>query len=144
MIEVISQTASDIMKTTLITTSPDCSLGEATQTLLENRISGLPVTTDDGTLVGVISEFALLSITYDPESHVQTVDEHMTRHVIHVGPDASLTEMADAFILHRIRRLPVVKDGKLVGLVSRRELLRSALDLGGPICESARNAVVAS
>ena len=137
-------TAKDIMRTNLVTIRPDCSLSDAAELLLEHRISGLPVTTQSGKLVGVISEFALLAIAYDRNSHLQVVEDHMTRHVISVDPETPLTKLADSFILHRIRRIPVVEDGKLVGIVSRRELLRSALKAGAPICEHIRDAVAHS
>lgn len=137
-------TAKDVMRTNLVTIRPDCSLSNAAKLLLDHSISGLPVTTESGELVGVISEFALLAIAYDPNSHLQVVEDHMTKHVISVGPETPLTELADAFILHRIRRLPVVDEGKLVGVVSRRELLRSALEAGAPICTNMRGVVAAS
>lgn len=122
-------TAKDAMRTDLVTVRPDTTLEEAVRVLLENRISGLPVTDDAGHLVGVISEFALLAISYDPASRTQSVREHMTTHVISVAPETPLRQLADTFILHRIRRLPVTERGRLVGMVSRRELLRAALEV---------------
>ncbi len=134
-------TAKDVMRQDIISIHPDATLSEAVQILLEHKISGLPVTDSNGFLLGVISEFALLAITYDPLSRKQPVKDHMTKHVISVSPEATLTELADTFILHRIRRLPVTSRGKLVGLVSRRELLRASLESGSPIC---RNAAVSA
>ena len=61
--------------------------------LLDHDISGLPVTDESGFLVEVISEFALLSITYDPLSGRQQVRDHMTKHVISVRPDTNLKEL---------------------------------------------------
>ncbi len=127
-------TAQDIMRTDIVTIAPDRTLREAVQTLLEHRISGLPVVEQGGRLLGIISEFALLAIAYDPPSRNMPVREHMTRHVISVTPDTPITQMADTFILHRIRRLPVVDNGQLVGVVSRRELLGATLDSVEPVC----------
>jgi CBS domain-containing protein len=61
----------------------------------------------------------------------------MSQHVIAVSPDTPLTQLADTFILHRIRRLPVTEHGRLVGVVSRRELLRAALASGARFCHTA-------
>ncbi len=130
-------TAKDVMRTDLLTIRPNASLSEAVQMLLDHKISGLPVTDETGFLLGIISEFALLAITYDPLSRRQPVKDHMTKHVISVSPEAPLTELADTFILHRIRRLPVTTHGKLVGMVSRRELLRATLESGAPLCSKA-------
>ena len=127
-------TAQDIMKTDIVTISPDRTLREAVQILLENRISGLPVVDGEDRLLGIISEFALLAIAYDPPSRNMPVREHMTQHIISVSPDTPITKMADTFILHRIRRLPVIKNDKLLGVVSRRELLGATLDSVDPIC----------
>ena len=131
------RTAKDVMRTDVLTVHPDASLHEAAQLLLDHNISGLPVTDDDGQLLGVISEFALLAITYDPLSREQAVRDHMTKQVISVAPDAPLVELADAFILHRIRRVPVVQCGQLLGMISRRELLRAAMEMGELICRAA-------
>ena len=127
-------TAQDIMRTDIVTISPDHTLREAVQVLLDHRISGLPVVDGEGRLLGIISEFALLAIAYDPPSRAMPVREHMTRHVISVTPETPITKMADTFILHRIRRLPVVEHGKLLGVVSRRELLGATLDTVEPVC----------
>jgi CBS domain-containing protein len=127
-------TAQDIMRTDIITIPPDHTLREAVQVLLDHRISGLPVVDSDGRLLGIISEFALLAIAYDPPSRAMPVREHMTRHVISVTPDTPITKMADTFILHRIRRLPVIENEKLLGVVSRRELLGATLDAVEPVC----------
>ncbi len=121
-------TARDVMRTDIVTIRPEATLCEAVRLLLDHGISGLPVTDASGFLLGVISEFALLAVTYDPLSNQQTVREHMSRQVIAVAPDKPLKELADTFILHRIRRLPVTENGRLLGMVSRRELLRAAME----------------
>ncbi len=127
-------TAQDIMRTDIVTIGPDRTLREAVQVLLEHRISGLPVVDEQGHLLGIISEFALLAIAYDPPSRNMPVSDHMTRHIISVTPDTPITKMADTFILHRIRRLPVVENERLLGVVSRRELLDSTLNAVEPVC----------
>jgi CBS domain-containing protein len=124
------------MRTEIVSIRPDATLADAVRLLLEHRISGLPVTDEDGILVGVISEFALLAVTYDAESATHPVQDHMSKHVISVHVDSPLKELADTFILHRIRRLPVTDKGRLIGMVSRRELLRATMEAGAPICQA--------
>ena len=130
------ETAKDIMCTELVTIRPDATLAEAARTLLDNRISGLPVTDSSKFLVGVISEFALLALIYNPLSRKQLVQDHMTKNVISITPDSSLKELADTFILKRLRRVPVTENGRLVGMVSRRDLLRASIEAGEPICRA--------
>ena len=75
-------TAGAIMTTDLVTVRPEASIEEAIEVLLKERISGLPVTDEDGRLVAVITEFALLAVTYDKRVKNHTVSQHMTREVI--------------------------------------------------------------
>lgn len=130
------ETAKDVMRTDIVTIGPNATLTEAVQTLLEKEISGLPVTDDSSFLLGIISEFALMAIAYNALSGKQRVRDHMTAHVISANPNSPLKELADTFILHRIRRLPVTENGRLVGMLSRRDLLRATLAAGQPICDA--------
>ena len=116
----------DIMTREVVTVSPTCTLDDAVDVMLENRVSGLPVVDDAQRLVGVISEFALLVLTYDKKAGQDTVAEHMTRAVTSVDVFDLLSDVADIFIVNRFRRVPVTCDGKLVGIISRRDLMRAA------------------
>ncbi len=116
--------ASDVMTTNVVTVSPDDTAEAAMEILLQNEISGAPVLDDDRHLVGIISEFRLLAAVYDEEVANTPIQALMTREVISVHEDTRLSEIADKLNLHRIRRVPVVKAGRLTGLVSRRDLLR--------------------
>jgi CBS domain-containing protein len=116
-------TASDIMTESLVTISPDASITEAIDLLIGKAISGLPVVDSQGHLIGVITEFAMLAMVYDHEVRNQTVGQHMTREVITVNVDDPISRIADLCIVHRVRRLPVMRDGKLVGLIARRDVL---------------------
>lgn len=138
--------ARDIMTTRVITVEPDTTIDEVAKRLLENRISAVPVVDAGGHLVGVVSEGDLmrrteteterhpswwLSLLLLPEEnavdYVRTHGRHakdvMTRKVITVGEDASLEEIAETLEKHRIKRVPVVNQSKLVGIVSRANLL---------------------
>ncbi|MGA2257632.1 MAG: CBS domain-containing protein [Thermoguttaceae bacterium] len=119
-------TAKDLMEPNVIAISPETPVARAIDMLIEYGVSGLPIVDSDRQILGVITEFALLSIVYDPNVATDPVSRHMTKEVISVTVDERASKVADVFILHRIRRVLVQKDGKLVGLISRRDLLKAA------------------
>ncbi|HEX5470708.1 MAG TPA: CBS domain-containing protein [Lacipirellulaceae bacterium] len=127
-------TAGAIMTADVITARPDASIESAIELLLGQQISGLPVTDADGRLVGVITEFALLAIAYDQRVKNHTVSQHMTRDVITVDIDDPISRVADLCIVHRVRRLPVMKDGRLVGVIARRDVLRALVENNASLC----------
>ena len=118
--------AEDIMTRDVVTITPTCKLNEAVELMLERRVSGLPVVDSQQRLVGIISEFALLVLTYDKNAGDDTIAEHMTRAVTSVDVMDLLSDVADIFILNRFRRVPVTCGDELVGIISRRDLMRAA------------------
>lgn len=129
-------TAEQIMTPNVVTIPPTTTIQEAIDLLVVRRISGLPITDEAGRLVGIITEFALLAMAYDKNVQSDPVERHMTRDVITVSATDSLSRITDLFILHRVRRLPVVKDGRLVGLVSRQDVLAALSSQQAPICSA--------
>ena len=129
-------TAREIMTARLVTLAPDTPVTEAVRVLLRNEISGVPVVGADGELLGVYSEFdCLRSLAgeefLDEQHQVQkTVGQHMSTDPHTIGPEWDLYRIAHAIVTHRVRRLPVLEEGRLVGQVSRRDVLR-ALDRVG-------------
>jgi predicted transcriptional regulator len=118
-------TASDVMTTDLVTIRPEASIKEATELLILKEISGLPVVDDQQRLVGVITEFALLAMVYDQDVQHHSVSRHMTREVITIDVDDPINRIADLCIVHRVRRVPVMKAGRMVGLIARRDVLKA-------------------
>ena len=102
--------------------------------VLREQVSGLPVLDDDGRLVGVITEFALLAIAYDRRVKNHTVNQHMTRDLITVDVDDPVSRVADLCIVHRVRRVPVIQNGRLVGIIARRDVLRALVENPTPAC----------
>jgi CBS domain-containing protein len=121
-------TAQQVMHRKVVSVSSNATVEETIRLLRQLDISGAPVVDGDGMLVGIISDFALLGIVYEPEIRTAPVAELMTRDVLTVDEQTPLNEIADLFIRHRIRRVPVVRDGRLVGVVSRPDLLKHVLE----------------
>lgn len=116
--------AQDIMNEDVVTVGPDSTVEEAIELLLEQRISGLPVTDPGGNLIGIVTEFALLAVAYDESVRREKVSQHMTTELITVAPEDTIRTVADLCLVHRVRRIPVVNCGRLVGLIARRDVLQ--------------------
>jgi len=129
-------TASDIMTEDVVTIQPESSIQEAIELLLLQRISGMPVTDSEGQLIGIVTEFALLAIAYDQKVCQDTVAQHMTTDLFTVEADEPINKVADLCIMHRVRRVPVLSDGRLVGLIARRDVLKAMYEAQVPVCTS--------
>jgi predicted transcriptional regulator len=108
----------DVMTTELITVNEQQTKQQAAKLLSQYRISGLPVVNEDRTAVGVVTEHDIIS------KQGQKVSDIMTRGVISVSPDTDLEEVRRILVSERIKRLLVLDQGKLVGIVSRADLVR--------------------
>ena len=126
-------TAEQIMTTDTVTIGPEATIRDAIELLISRRISGLPVVNSQGQLVGILTEFALLALAYDREIANQTVAEHMTHDVLTADVSSPVNKIADQFIIHRVQRLPVVREGRLAGLVSRRDVLEALFHATAPV-----------
>ncbi len=122
---------SDYMATRLATFNEKDNVVTAMSVLLDKKISGAPVVDDAGNLVGVLSEVDLMAIivqdSYYDES-VGIVGDYMKHPVDSVSPDMDIYALAERFTNEHRRRYPVIKNGKLVGQISRRDVLRAAQD----------------
>lgn len=139
--------AKDIMTRSIISVSPDHSVQHAARLMRDNNVSGLPVLDDDARLLGIMTEGDLLRRSElgaglkpvnvgqpsqtgspDPETYVKThswrVGDVMSAEVVTVDEDASLREVASLMMAHDIKRIPVLRGGSLVGIVSRADLLK--------------------
>ncbi|MEM9656843.1 MAG: CBS domain-containing protein [Planctomycetota bacterium] len=131
--DVMSQiTARDFMVKKLVTLRPHMDVLEAVQMLLKSRISGAPVVDEEGYFLGVFSEkcamHIILDAAYDqlPSNEVRAF---MDIEAKTIAPETHLLTVAQVFLLTPYRRLPVLEDGKLVGQVSRRDVLQAAMKL---------------
>lgn len=107
---------------------------EVIDTIIERGISGGPVLDDNKTLIGIISEKDCLRLMVDDAYHnlpasTRTVADYMTRKVQTLSPSSDVVEAANAFLNSPVRRLPIVANGKLLGQISRRDILKAAQEM---------------
>ena len=115
--------ASDIMTCKVFTTSPQASVQEVAQLLSRERISGVPVIDDQSEqLIGMITE---ADIIRNIERDDLTVAEVMSRQLIVVDEETPVSEIAELLTERRIKRVPVVQDGRVIGIVSRADIVRA-------------------
>lgn len=143
---------SDVMTRAPVTTSPDSSVEDAANLMLKMRVSGLPVVDANGAVVGIITEGDLLrrvelgtaghragwlwsflapGLAADEfvRTHGRRVGEVMTSEVVSTCADTSLSEIVALMEARQIKRLPVLHRGRLIGIVSRADLLRALTQL---------------
>ena len=116
--------------TDLVSFAPGDDIIEAMRLLLERHLSGAPVLDREGKLVGILSQKDCLGIVYNTAYHQDwggKVEQYMSREVEHIDAGSSVLEVAEKFMHSRYRRFPVMRDGQLVGQISRHDIMR-ALD----------------
>lgn len=132
--------AKNIMKTAVITVKKDTTINEAIQVLIKNHITGLPVVNDDMTLAGIISEkdilkfladLNLLSLIDDLKSSSAKVADCMTKDVFSLTGDADIGEICNCLVQNNFRRVPILSDDKLIGIVSRKDIIAAISDGDG-------------
>jgi len=127
---------SDYMTRNLITFRQDQSVLEVMDILIKHKISGGPVVNDDNELVGIISEGDCIKQISESRYYNQPVENinvsaHMIKNVETIDGDLNIFDAAEKFLSSRRRRFPIVEDGKLVGQISQKDVLKAALDLKG-------------
>jgi CBS domain-containing protein len=118
----------EFMDAVVPTLSPETQIMKAVDFLLRHQVTGAPVVDSDGRLLGIITETDLLKLVTEgiqgqPPTEA-TVAEYMTHDVVTVPPTVDIYYVAGIFLNNKFRRLPVVKDGKIVGAITRYDLLR--------------------
>jgi CBS domain-containing protein len=144
--------AADLMTSFVVTVRPDATIEYAAQLMLQYRISGLPVTDSDAALLGIITESDLLrraetgteknharwvSLLIGPgrlaqeyvHTHGRKVGDVMTERVTTVTPQTPISDLVALMETKRVKRLPVVEQGRLVGIVSRADVMAALIGL---------------
>ena len=118
----------DYMARTLVTFKPDTPVLDAVHTLVKNRIAGAPVVDDEGNLIGMLSELDCMKVALQAGyygNYGGPVRDYMTEGVKTVNVDMSIVDLAQVFINSGFRRFPVTDNNRLVGQISRRDVLRA-------------------
>ncbi|MGV2119855.1 CBS domain-containing protein [Agrobacterium rhizogenes] len=155
--EGVTMQAKDIMTKNVIAIIPALNVRNAALLMRAKNISGLPVIGDDGEVCGILTEGDLMRRVGDNwvssvndarehdgrhglntfvQIHSWSVGEAMNRNVISVPPDTDVGRIGTLMLAHRIKRVPVINDHRLVGIVSRRDLLNPIIDAPGQNIES--------
>jgi len=118
----------DLMTIDVIAVSADTGLREAARLMFRNRVSGLPITDDNGTLIGIISEADFLRLEVERQEGTRdqgdTVGDVMSRGVVTVRPNVEIYEAAKIMAVQEVKRLPVVDDDdRLLGVISRADIV---------------------
>jgi CBS domain-containing protein len=144
--------AKEVMVRDVVVVGVATPVREAACLMLEHRVSGLPVVDADGRVIGIVSEGDLIhraeagterrrswwleALAGAPElardyvmSHAQKVGDVMTKRVISASEETELSQLAELMQRHRIKRIPVVRDGCLVGIISRADLVKAYLQV---------------
>lgn len=127
--EISDMVASDIMVTRLVKLRPETDVFKAIEILVKNKISGAPVVDEEGQLLGVFSEKCCMQVLVDAAYEGLPTNEvraFMNKEPDSVSENTQLISIANFFLITPSRRLPVLRDGKLVGQISRRDVIRVA------------------
>jgi CBS domain-containing protein len=122
--------AKDIMTTNVVCIQKNLPVVDAIRLMSKNNITGIPVVEEDMTLVGILSEQDVLSLfhTYEDEKD-RTVNDFMTQPAIHFEEKERLLDVCYCLRDNSIRRVPVTSNGKVVGVISRSDILKCILEL---------------
>ncbi|MFI1771153.1 CBS domain-containing protein [Thalassobellus citreus] len=127
---------SDYMTRNLITFTPNQTIESVMQALIKNRISGGPVVNEKNELIGIISEGDCIkqiseSRYYNMPMQDKTIEKHMALNVETIDGNMNIFDAANKFLNAKRRRFPIVENGKLVGQISQKDVLKAAMKLKG-------------
>ncbi|MGS2725575.1 CBS domain-containing protein [Psychroserpens sp. BH13MA-6] len=135
-VEAAAFRVSDFMTRDLITFKPEQQVEEVIQTLIKHKISGGPVVNSNNELIGIISEGDCLKDISESRYYNMPMEQHlvknrMVKNVETIDGNMNVFDAANKFLESKIRRFPIVEDGKLVGQISQKDILKAAIQLKG-------------
>jgi CBS domain-containing protein len=126
--------AKDIMTKDVISVEKDIPIYDAMWLMAKHDISGMPVVESDMTLIGILSEKDVLTLFYAREDDEEKiVDDFMTQPAVYFDEDESLLDVCDFLKKNVFRRVPITSKGKLVGVISIRDVVEYILQLNGKL-----------
>jgi CBS domain-containing protein len=117
------------MTSNVIATTRDTEIYDAIRTMVKNNVTGLPVVSDTESVTGIITEKDVLKLLYDPEDDAGNVGDFMTKGIVSFTQDDSLIDITECLIKNNFRRVPIMAQGKLAGIVSRKDIISYILKI---------------
>src|SRR5262245_34120363 len=117
----------DVMNRCAVTVRLDDTLIDAVNVLCKHHLSGAPVLSAKGDVVGFICESDLMDVLFDVAARSNPISAYMDGGIYAIDPEDSIASAATMFALYGVRRLPVIENGMLIGVVTRRDLLKYAI-----------------
>lgn len=118
----------DVMTTDVRTVGKQTPVYDAVKILLDSDVTGLPVVDDDMTLLGIITEKDVLRLLSQVENDSVTVEQFMTQDVVSFDDETDLIAICEYLIESDFRRVPITSQGKLAGIISRRDIIKYILE----------------
>jgi CBS domain-containing protein len=140
MYEFLALHVRDAMTADVVTLGQDSTVADAERIFERHNFNGLPIVDRNGQLQGMLTKLDLLkAFAFTPQSiaphyeevHGRSVGRYMTTEALSVSPDAPLTRVLEALVATRYKSLPVVTDGRLIGIIAREDVLRAIRRVAG-------------
>lgn len=119
--------AKDVMTKNVVTIKADILLKDAIRILVGKGISGVPVVDDSGKVTGILSEKDIINYMFSGNLSTAVVSEAMTKNVVSMTSETDLDKVALVISEKKFRRIPIIDNGNIVGIISRRDIIRSLL-----------------
>ena len=119
--------AKDIMQKKTVSVRHDATLKEASELLIKNKLSGIPVVNNKGNLIGFISERDIIEAISQDDFENKKTEDIMTKNVISINEDTSIEEVSRIFSKYPYRYIPVCRDKNIVGIISRKDVIEKLL-----------------
>ena len=115
---------SAFMTSDVVTVKRQATISEVIKIFVESDITGLPVVEDDMTMVGIISEKDVLNVLLNDKADLVKVEDCMTKDVVSFEQNVDFISICECLLNNNFRRVPILKNGKLAGIISRRDLIK--------------------
>ena len=116
--------AKDIMSREIMAISRHAGIKDVMRLLAEHKITGLPVVDEEKYLLGVVTEKDVLRMLCDPNTRPRTAADLMTTDIVHFDENDELMEVFDCLVENNFRRVPILAEGKLAGIISRSDIIQ--------------------
>jgi CBS domain-containing protein len=116
--------AKDVMSTDVMTIRQDTKIKDIIWLLVQHRITGLPVVSEDMQLVGMVTEKDILKMLYERKPNVKSAGDLMSSNIESFDENDNLMEVFKALVENNYRRVPILSEGKLAGIISRADIIR--------------------